>query len=143
MWRCYAVSPGERYTEGHYMREDAELELYVTGVLHDLGVPARLNGYRYLREAIIMLINDMDIAHSITKVLYYDIAKAHNSTMNRVERAIRTAVGVSWERGNPEAFEKIFGYSFVSSHRKPCNSEYMVQIADKIRLDRKYNMLVG
>lgn len=125
------------------MEEEVALEVYVTDVLRSLGVPARLSGYRYLREAVIMLINDMEIAHSITKVLYYDIAKAHNSSANRVERAIRTAVEVSWEKGNADAFEKIFGYSAVNSRRKPCNSEYMVQIADRIRLDRKYRMRVG
>lgn len=118
----------------------SDLEVYVTELLHQLGVPARLNGYHYLREAIMMLVNDMEIAHSITKVLYYDVAKKHNSSMNRVERAIRTAVGVSWERGNSEVFERIFGYSILSGKKKPCNSEYMVQIADRIRLDRMYCM---
>ncbi len=125
------------------MGAEAELELYVTEILRELGVPARLNGYRYLREAIIMLVNDMEIAHSITKVLYFDIAKAHDSSINRVERAIRTAVSVSWERGNPEAFERIFGYSSTGCKRKPCNSEYMVQLADRIRLDRKYNLVAN
>ncbi|HOO27417.1 MAG TPA: sporulation initiation factor Spo0A C-terminal domain-containing protein [Lachnospiraceae bacterium] len=125
------------------MKEEVKLELYVSEVLRELGVPAKLLGYRYLREAIIMLIHDMEIASSITKILYYDIAKAHNSSTDRVERAIRTAVGISWEQGNPEVFERIFGYSIMSSRKKPCNSEYMVQIADKIHLDRKYNMLVG
>lgn len=119
---------------------NSDLELYVTELLHQLGVPARLNGYHYLREAIMMLVDDMEIAHSITKVLYYDVAKKHNSSMNRVERAIRTAVGVSWERGNTEVFERIFGYSILSGKKKPCNSEYMVQIADRIRLDRMYGM---
>jgi len=119
---------------------NSDLELYVTELLHQLGVPARLNGYHYLREAIMMLVDDMEIAHSITKVLYYDVAKKHNSSMNRVERAIRTAVGVSWERGNTEVFERIFGYSILSGKKKLCNSEYMVQIADRIRLDRMYGM---
>lgn len=125
------------------MKEEVALELYVTEVLRGLGVPARLSGYRYLREAIIMLVNDMEIAHSITKVLYYDIAKIHGSSPNRIERAIRTAVEVSWEKGNAVAFDNIFGYSAANSRRKPCNSEYMVQIADRVRLDRKYNMLVS
>lgn len=125
------------------MKEEVTLELYVTVVLRGLGVPARLSGYQYLREAIIMLVNDMDIAHSITKVLYYDIAKRHGSSPNRIERAIRTAVNASWENGNPTAFDYFFGYSASDSRRKPCNSEYMVQIADRIRLDRKYDMLVG
>ena len=119
---------------------ESNLEMHVTEVLHQMGVPARLTGYHYLREAIMMLVNDMDISHSITKVLYYDVAKKHNSTTEKVERAIRTAVEVSWERGNTNTFETIFGYSAVSGRKKPCNSEYMVQIADKIRLYRKYQM---
>lgn len=105
-----------------------------------MGVPARLTGYHYLREAIMMLVNDMDISNSITKVLYYDVEKMHNSTTEKVERAIRTAVEVSWERGNARVFEQIFGYSAVSGKKKPCNSEYMVQVADQIRLKRKYEM---
>ncbi len=89
--------------------QGTNLELHVTDVLHQMGVPARLTGYHYLREAIMMLVNDMDISHSITKVLYYDVAKKHNSTTVKVERAIRTAVEVSWERGNARVFEQIFG----------------------------------
>lgn len=116
------------------------LELHVTDVLHQMGVPARLTGYHYLREAIMMLVNDMDISNSITQVLYYDVEKMHNSTTEKVERAIRTAVEVSWERGNARVFEQIFGYSAVSGKKKPCNSEYMVQVADQIRLKRKYEM---
>lgn len=119
---------------------ELNLEIHVTEVLHQMGVPARLTGYHYLREAIMMLVNDMDVSHSITKVLYYDVAKKHNSTTGKVERAIRTAVEVSWERGNVKAFEHIFGYSAVSGRKKPCNSEYMVQIADRIRLNRKYQV---
>ena len=119
-----------------------ELEVCVTQVLRHVGVPARLNGYHYLREAIIMLVNDMNIAHSIMKVVYYDVARKHNTTMNRVERAIRTAVEVSWERGNAQAFEQIFGYSVLNGNRKPCNSEYMVQLADRIRLELKYRQQV-
>ncbi len=119
---------------------DSDLELRVTEVLHQMGVPARLTGYHYLREAIMMLVDDMDISHSITKVLYYDVAKKHHSTTERVERAIRTAVEISWERGNTDTFETIFGYSAINGRKKPCNSEYMVQIADKIRLNQKYEM---
>lgn len=119
---------------------DSDLELRVTEVLHQMGVPARLTGYHYLREAIMMLVDDMDISHSITKVLYYDVAKKHHSTTERVERAIRTAVEISWERGNTDTFETIFGYSAINGRKKPCNSEYMVQIADEIRLNQKYEM---
>ena len=118
----------------------ADLEIHVTEVLRQVGVPARLTGYHYLREAIMMLVNDMEVSHSITKVLYYDVAKKHHSTTEKVERAIRTAVEVSWERGNSQVFEQIFGYSVISGRKKPCNYEYMVQIADQIRLKRKYQM---
>ncbi len=121
---------------------NVELEICVTRVLHQMGVPARLSGYQYMREAIIMLVNDMNIAHSITKVLYYDVAQKYDTTMNRVERAIRTAVEVSWKNGNAHAFERVFGYSVRSGSRKPCNSEYMVQLADRIRLELKYRQRV-
>lgn len=116
-------------------RKNIELEWQVTEILHEFGVPAHLKGYGYIREAIMMLVEDMEIAHSITKVLYYDIAKKHGTTVSKVERSIRNAVEVSWARGNIEAFEKYFGYSIAGGRRKPCNSEYMVQIADRIRLN--------
>ena len=116
-------------------RKNIELEWQVTEILHEFGVPAHLKGYGYIREAIMMLVEDMEIAQSITKVLYYDIAKKHGTTVSKVERSIRNAVEVSWARGNIEAFEKYFGYSIAGGRRKPCNSEYMVQIADRIRLN--------
>jgi two-component system response regulator (stage 0 sporulation protein A) len=115
-------------------KDEWELEVKVTDVLHEFGVPAHLNGYAYLRKAIMHLVGDMNAAHSITKVLYFDIAKDYDSTINKVERSIRNAIEVAWNRGNDQAFEKYFGYSARTGKNRPCNSEYMVQIADKIRL---------
>lgn len=114
-----------------------ELAVYVTSVLRRLGVPVRLKGYQYLRTGIIMLVNDMAVAGTITKGLYYDIAKEYGATAPKVERAIRTAIEISWERGSEDAFQQIFGYSVSGGRKRPCNSEYMVQIADTIRLERK------
>lgn len=119
------------------LQKGENLEIYVSELLRELGVPAKLNGYRYLREGIMMLVYDMDVAGAITKVLYNDIAARHGSTIYRVERAIRTAVMVSWQNGNHETLRFYFGTE-AENTRRPCNSEYMIQIADKIRLDRKY-----
>ena len=119
-------------------KKELELEVKVTDILHEFGVPAHLNGYAYLRKAIMHLVGDMGAAHSITKVLYFDIAKDYNSTINKVERSIRNAIEVAWNRGNDEAFEKYFGYSARMGKNRPCNSEYMVQIADRLRI----NMMV-
>lgn len=118
-------------------KRDLELEMSVTEVLREFGVPAHLNGYVYLRKGIICLVNNMDMARSITKGLYYDVAKECSSTVNKIERSIRNAIEVAWNRGNADAFEKYFGYSAKSGKTRPCNSEFMVQIADHIRLDQR------
>lgn len=117
--------------------EDYELERYITNVMLDLGVPAHLKGYHYLREAILLSGRDMEVVSSVTKLLYPTIAKHFKTTDQKVERAIRNAIEVSWERGNIETFEKLFGYSAVSGRLRPTNSEYIARIADKLRLDYK------
>lgn len=117
--------------------EDYELERYITGIMLDVGVPAHLKGYHYLRDAILLSGRDMEVAGSVTKLLYPTIARRFKTTDQKVERAIRNAIEVSWVRGNTETFEKLFGYSAVSGRNRPTNSEYIARIADKMRLDFK------
>ncbi|MCQ2538821.1 MAG: sporulation initiation factor Spo0A C-terminal domain-containing protein [Acetatifactor sp.] len=116
---------------------DWELERYVTEIMLDIGVPAHLKGYHYLRDAIMLSGKDMEVVSSVTKLLYPTIAKHFKTTDQKVERAIRNAIEVSWLRGNTETFEKMFGYSAASGRMRPTNSEYIARIADKIRLDIK------
>lgn len=116
---------------------DVEMEKYVTRIMLDMGVPAHLKGYHYLREAIILSERDMEVVCSVTKLLYPTIAKRFKTTDQKVERAIRNAIEVSWSRGNLETFEELFGYSADSGKGRPTNSEYIARIADKIRLDLK------
>ena len=103
----------------------------------EIGVPAHLKGYHYLRDAFILSGKDMEVVSSVTKLLYPTIAKHFKTTDQKVERAIRNAIEVSWSRGNVETFEKIFGYSVASGRTRPTNSEYIARIADNIRLDYK------
>lgn len=103
----------------------------------EIEVPAHLKGYHYLRDAIILSGKDMEVVSSVTKLLYPTIAKHFKTTDQKVERAIRNAIEVSWSRGNVETFEKIFGYSVASGRTRPTNSEYIARIADNIRLDYK------
>lgn len=112
-----------------------KLEVTVTEIIHEIGVPAHIKGYQYLRSSIIMAVNDMDILDSITKQLYPEIAKEHNTTPSRVERAIRHAIEVAWGRGKSDTMDELFGYSINSGKIKPTNSEFIALIADKIRLD--------
>jgi two-component system response regulator (stage 0 sporulation protein A) len=111
------------------------LEAEVTNIIHEIGVPAHIKGYQYLREAIIMAINDMDILNSITKLLYPSIAKKFNTTPSRVERAIRHAIEVAWGRGKMDTIDKLFGYTINHGKGKPTNSEFIALIADKLRLE--------
>ena len=117
--------------------EDYELERYITEVMLDMGVPAHLKGYHYLREAILLSGRDMELVGSVTKLLYPAIAKHFKTTDQKVERAIRNAIEVSWTRGNAESFEEVFGYSVLQGRSRPTNSEYISRIADKMRMDMK------
>jgi len=119
-----------------YRRED-NLEAVVTEVIHEIGVPAHIKGYQYLREAIILTINDMDIINSVTKVLYPTVAKRFSTTPSRVERAIRHAIEVAWDRGDIETLQKFFGYTVSNVKGKPTNSEFIAMIADCLCLRRK------
>ncbi|MCI5953497.1 MAG: sporulation initiation factor Spo0A C-terminal domain-containing protein [Lachnospiraceae bacterium] len=120
-----------------YDVKDCELERYITEIMLDIGVPAHLRGYHYLRDAILLSGKDMEVVSSVTKLLYPTIAKRFKTTNQKVERAIRNAIEVSWSRGNTETFEKMFGYSASSGRTRPTNSEYIARIADKVRLDIK------
>lgn len=112
-----------------------ERERYVTDIMLDLGVPAHLRGYRYLREAVLMSMDDMELVGSVTKLLYPEIAKKFRVTDQKVERGIRNAIEVSWDRGNKETFQDLFGYSAEDGRSRPTNSEYIARLADKVRLD--------
>ena len=118
-------------------KNQENLEALVTNIIHEVGVPAHIKGYQYLREAIIMVVNDIDIINQITKQLYPDIAKKYHTTPSRVERAIRHAIEVAWGRGEPAVVENIFGYTVSASKGKPTNSEFIAMIADKLRLEIK------
>jgi len=113
------------------------LESSITSIIHEIGVPAHIKGYLYLREAISMVYNDIELLGSITKVLYPDIAKKFNTTASRVERAIRHAIEVAWSRGNIESISSLFGYTVSMSKAKPTNSEFIAMVADKLRLEHK------
>ena len=118
-------------------KNEEGLEALVTNIIHELGVPAHIKGYQYLREAIMMVINDIDIINQITKQLYPDIARKFKTTPSRVERAIRHAIEVAWSRGEQGTVETIFGYTVSAAKGKPTNSEFIAMIADKLRLELK------
>ena len=118
---------------------EKNLENDVTAIIHDVGVPAHIKGYQYLRDAIMMSVNDVEMMNSITKILYPTIAKKHKTTASRVERAIRHAIEVAWTRGNVDTIDELFGYTVNNGKGKPTNSEFIALISDKIRL--KYRMM--
>lgn len=118
-------------------KKEENLEALVTNIIHEVGVPAHIKGYQYLREAIMMVVNDIDVINQITKSLYPKIAFKYNTTPSRVERAIRHAIEVAWGRGQQEAVESIFGYTISAAKGKPTNSEFIAMIADKLRLELK------
>ncbi|MGN0994047.1 MAG: sporulation transcription factor Spo0A [Butyricicoccus sp.] len=116
---------------------DLVLEMRVTDVIHQVGVPAHIKGYQYLREAIMMAVHDMDSVGAITKILYPSIAKTFHTTSSRVERAIRHAIEVAWDRGDLETLQSYFGYTVSGVKGKPTNSEFISMIADRLRLQMK------
>lgn len=113
------------------------LDASITSIIHEIGVPAHIKGYMYLREAISMVYNDIELLGSITKVLYPDIAKKFNTTSSRVERAIRHAIEVAWSRGNIDSISSLFGYTVSMSKAKPTNSEFIAMVADKLRIEHR------
>ena len=125
---------------GNQIQEETtsrDLERQVTAIIHEIGVPAHIKGYQYLREAIGLAVEDMDIINAVTKVLYPAVAKKFNTTSSRVERAIRHAIEVAWDRGDLETLQKYFGYTVSNAKGKPTNSEFIAMIADRIRLNRR------
>ena len=118
-------------------KDENHLEALVTNIIHEVGVPAHIKGYQYLREAIMMVVNDIDVINQITKQLYPEIAAKYSTTPSRVERAIRHAIEVAWGRGQTDTVESIFGYTVSAVKGKPTNSEFIAMIADKLRLELK------
>lgn len=118
-------------------KEPIDLEAEITSIIHEIGVPAHIKGYMYLREAITMVVNDMELLSAVTKELYPSIAKKFNTTASRVERAIRHAIEVAWGRGQVETINKLFGYTIHNDKGKPTNSEFIAMVADKLRLKNK------
>ena len=115
----------------------ANLETRVTAIIHDVGVPAHIKGYQYLREAILIAVKDMEVINAVTKVLYPEVAKRFGTTASRVERAIRHAIEVAWDRGDLETLQKYFGYTVSNAKGKPTNSEFIAMIADRLRLEMR------
>ncbi len=113
------------------------IEAMVTSIIHEIGVPAHIKGYQYLREAIMIAVNDMDVINAITKVLYPQVAKTFGTTPSRVERAIRHAIEVAWDRGDLDTLQRFFGYTVSNTKGKPTNSEFIALIADKLQLQLK------
>lgn len=120
--------------------KERNLESDVTNIIHEIGVPAHIKGYQYLRDAIMMSVDDNEMLNSITKQLYPSIAKRHKTTPSRVERAIRHAIEVAWSRGKMDTIDDLFGYTVSNGKGKPTNSEFVALIADKIRLEYKLRM---
>jgi two-component system response regulator (stage 0 sporulation protein A) len=128
-----ALRAATSYTE----EKPLNLSASITSIIHEIGVPAHIKGYMYLREAITMVYNDIELLGSITKVLYPDIAKKFKTTSSRVERAIRHAIEVAWSRGNIDSISSLFGYTVSMSKAKPTNSEFIAMVADKLRIEHK------
>ncbi len=136
------------YTEEHTHSEEsgkvfnlpvnaADLEKQVTSIILEVGIPAHVKGYQYVRRAILMAINDPDVINGVTKIIYPTIAKEFKTTPSRVERAIRHAIEVAWDRGNVETLTSLFGYSVSGTRGKPTNSEFIAMIADRLRLENR------
>ena len=124
-------------------RSPQSIEALVTNIIHEIGVPAHIKGYQYLREAIIIAVNDMDVINAITKVLYPQVAKTFQTTPSRVERAIRHAIEVAWDRGDLDTLQRFFGYTVSNTKGKPTNSEFIALIADKLQLQLKSDQVAN
>ena len=124
----------DRETKEPYL---PSMETRVTAIIHEIGVPAHIKGYHYLREAILYAVEDMEAINAVTKVLYPEVAKRFNTTPSRVERAVRHAIEVAWDRGDLETLQSYFGYTVSNVKGKPTNSEFIAMIADRLRLQQK------
>ena len=130
-WSCADAPAAGQFQEENSARD---LERQVTAIIHEIGVPAHIKGYQYLREAISLAVADMEVINAVTKVLYPAVAKKFGTTASRVERAIRHAIEVAWDRGDLETLQKYFGYTVSNAKGKPTNSEFIAMIADRISL---------
>jgi two-component system response regulator (stage 0 sporulation protein A) len=128
---------GHDFKQPYQSSEPRNLEVEVTSIMHEIGVPAHIKGYQYLRDAIMMVVKDLDVINSITKLLYPSIAREYNTTPSRVERAIRHAIEVAWSRGQVDTIDSLFGYTVNLGKGKPTNSEFIAMVADKLRLEMK------
>jgi len=137
--RISRIVRGRFSTQGHFRSPKGDIETQVTKVIHQIGVPAHIKGYQYLRTAIMMAIKDSDIINSVTKVLYPSVAKQYSTTSSRVERAIRHAIEVAWDRGDIDTLNSYFGYTIQNNRGKPTNSEFIAMIADNLRLSNKFS----
>ena len=135
--RCRQLMYGADPREPGLTPGEESLEVRVTSIIHEIGVPAHIKGYQYLREAIRLTVEDMEIINAVTKVLYPTVAKRFGTTPSRVERAIRHAIEVAWDRGDLETLQKYFGYTVSNAKGKPTNSEFIAMIADRLQLQRE------
>lgn len=119
------------------MERQYSMESRVTAIIHEIGVPAHIKGYHYLREAILYSIDNMEAINAVTKILYPEVAKRYNTTPSRVERAVRHAIEVAWDRGDLDTLQKYFGYTVSNIKGKPTNSEFIAMISDRLRLQQK------
>ena len=135
--RLEEIRGGEQKQTVPHTTSNTNIESMVTNIIHEIGVPAHIKGYQYLREAIIIAVEDMDVINAITKVLYPQVAKTFQTTPSRVERAIRHAIEVAWDRGDLDTLQRFFGYTVSNTKGKPTNSEFIALIADKLQLQLK------
>ncbi len=136
--RLEEIRGGENSRQNTPQRlSQTDIETMVTNIIHEIGVPAHIKGYQYLREAIMIAVEDMDVINAITKILYPQVAKTFQTTPSRVERAIRHAIEVAWDRGDLDTLQRFFGYTVSNTKGKPTNSEFIALIADKLQLQLK------
>lgn len=136
--RILRITAGRSHAYGSALAAERDMETQVTKVIHQIGVPAHIKGYQYLRTAILMTISDNDVINSVTKILYPSVAKKYQTTSSRVERAIRHAIEVAWDRGDIDTLNSYFGYTIQNNRGKPTNSEFIAMIADNLRLKNKH-----
>ncbi|MFA9397724.1 MAG: sporulation transcription factor Spo0A [Clostridiaceae bacterium] len=129
--------PKRNFTSSRNYNNENDLESEITSIIHEIGVPAHIKGYMYLRDAIGMVVNNIELLSAVTKELYPSIAKKYNTTPSRVERAIRHAIEVAWGRGEIDTLNNIFGYTIKNDKGKPTNSEFIAMVADKLRLENR------
>jgi two-component system response regulator (stage 0 sporulation protein A) len=137
--RIFQLSSWKSVGVGARYEEQKDLNVVITEILHQIGVPAHIKGYQYVREAIRLTVEDPEMLNSVTKVLYPTVAKKYRTTTSRVERAIRHAIEVAWDRGDLDTLNAYFGYTIQNNRGKPTNSEFIAMIADNLRLSNKFS----